>query len=88
MLQTLVNDVLSGVDIVTTAWVGYVKANQVNNRVCWHEVVIHPQSFIHNFHAKINTQKGEELWMHAKRKICLQSGTSWTLFSSYLYDFL
>jgi hypothetical protein len=88
MLQTIVNDVLSGVNIVTNAWVGYVKANHVNGGVRWHEVVVHPQSFIHNCHAKINAQKAEGLWMHAKRKLRFQSGISETLFPSYLPDFL
>lgn len=58
-----------------------------NSKVHQHDVVVHPQNVMHNINAKISTQIVEGLWMLARKKFCLQSGTIWVLFHCYLSAF-
>jgi len=45
-----------------------------------------PKSWLRHC-AKVDTQATEGMWMQAKRKLHYQSGTSRTLFASYLAEF-
>jgi len=80
--------VLPGTIIVTDAWAGYANLNQINNSVYQHYVVVHAHHFVDPVHGEVNTQTIEDVWMQAKRKLRYQSGTSRTLFASYLCAFL
>ena len=79
--------VLPGSIIVTDAWAGYNNVGIINNGVYDHQVVIHAQNFVDPVHNDVHTQTIEGLWMHAKRKLRYQSGTSRQLFPSYLAEF-
>lgn len=48
--------------------------------------VIRATEFVNSLHDEIQTETIEELWMQAKRKLRLQSGTSHTLFPSCLAE--
>jgi len=76
-LERIIADhVLPGSIVVTDAWGGYANVGQMNNGVYQHEVVVHAQHFVDEHHPEINTEAIEGLWMHAKRKLRYQSGTS------------
>jgi len=68
--------VLPGSIIVTDACGGYNNVATINNGVYDHQVVIHAQNFVSPVHNDVHTQTIEGLWMHAKRKLRYQSGTS------------
>ena len=79
--------VLPGSVIVTDAWAAYGNVSTINNGVYDHQVVVHAQHFVDPVHSDIHTQTIEGLWMHAKRKLRNQSGTSRKLFPRYLAEF-
>jgi len=79
--------VLAGSIIVTDEWAGYANVNQWNNGTYQHEVVVHARMFVDEHHPDIHTETIEGFWMHAKRKLRYQSGTSRALFASYLSEF-
>jgi len=68
--------VLPGSIIVTDACGGYNNVATINNGVYDHQVVIHAQNFVNPVHNDVHTQTIDGLWMHAKRKLRYQSGTS------------
>ena len=45
-------------------------------------------NFINPDDGEVHTQKIENIWMHAKRKLKRQFGTTRSLFPSYLHEFL
>ena len=59
----------------------------MNHGIYQHQVVVHANNFVDPIHADIHTQNIEGLWMHAKRKLRYQSGTSRALFETYLSAF-
>jgi transposase-like protein len=81
------NHVLPGTIIVTDAWGGYQNVGNLQNGIYQHEVVVHAQYFVDPIHADIHTETIEGLWMHAKKKLRYQHGTSRGLFDSYLSEF-
>lgn len=85
--RIITNHVLPGTTIVTDAWRGYQNVTQLNNGVYDHAVIVHAHEFVNREHPEIHTETIEGLWMHAKRKLRYQSGTSRGLFSSYLGAF-
>ena len=87
-LERIITDhVLPGSIVVTDAWGGYNNVSAINNAVYDHQVVVHAQNFVHPVHNDVHIQTIEGLWMHAKRKLRYQSGTSRNLFPSYLAEF-
>lgn len=79
--------VLPGTVIVTDAWAAYGNVSTINNAVYDHQVVVHAQNFVDPVDTDIHTQTIEGLWMHAKRKLRYQCGTSRNLFPRYLSEF-
>jgi len=77
----------SSIIVVTDAWGGYNNVATINNGMYDHQVVIHAQNFVNAVHNDVHIQTIEGLWMHAKRKLRYQSGTSRKLFPSYLAEF-
>jgi len=87
-LERIISDhVLPGSTVVTDAWGGYINVGTMNHGVYQHQVVVRVNNFVDPIDADIYTQKMEGLWMHAKRKLRYQSGTSWQLFGTYLLAF-
>lgn len=79
--------VLPGSVIVTDGWAAYRNVSTINNGVYDHQVVVHGDNFVDPVHSDINTQTIEGLWMHAKRKLRNQLGSSRNLFPRYLAEF-
>ena len=77
-----------GTHIISDSWRAYRGLNQLGGGIYDHEVIIHEQHFVDPNSQSVHTQNVENLWMRAKRKLKRQSGTSWALFSSYLWEFL
>jgi len=72
---------------LTCGWAEYANISTINNGVNDQQVDVHAQHFVDPFQGDIHTQTIEGLWMHAKRKLSFQSGTSRDLFPSYLVEF-
>ena len=87
-LERIISDhVLPGSIVVTDAWRGYTNVGTIQNGVYQHETVVHARNFVDVTDPDMHTQTIEGLWMHAKRKVRYQSGTSRALFTSYLHAF-
>jgi len=83
-LEWIIQDhVHPGTVVVTDAWAGYANVNNLNNGVYQHEVLVHAQEFVHSIHHEIHNENTEWLWMHAKRKLRYQCGTSRSLFGCF-----
>lgn len=73
---------------MSDGWGAYQGVNQIGGGIYEHQVVIHAENFVDPQHPDIHTQRIEGIWMHAKRKIREQLGTSEGLFTSYLHEFI
>ena len=79
---------LPGTHIISDGWAAYSNLSQLNGGVYLHDVVVHQENFMDPLHPEIHTQNVENLWMHAKRKLRRQFGTTRQLFDTYLREFV
>jgi len=80
--------ILPGTHIVTDGWRSYGNLARIGNGIYTHSIVNHTDNFVDRDHPETHTQAVEGFWMHAKRKIRRQLGTSEALFPSYMHEFL
>lgn len=80
--------VLPGTRIISDGWAAYNRLHQLNGGIYMHDVVVHEHNFVDPIHRDIHTNNVESMWMHAKRKLRRQFGTSEALFPSYLDEFM
>ena len=69
-------------------WRAYENISSLRNGQYLHDIVVHEYNFVHPDHMDIHTQNIENLWGRMKRKFKRMCGTSETLFSSYVNEFL
>ncbi len=79
---------LPGTRIIADAWAGYNNLHALNNGVYLHDVVVHRHNFVDPIHPDVHTNTIEGMWMHGKRKLRYQFGTSRNIFHSYLDEFM
>ena len=60
----------------------------INHGIYTHDVIVHQEHFVDPNDDAIHTQNVENLWMRVKRKLRRQFGTSETLFTSHLHEFV
>ena len=81
-------NVVAGSRIISDSWPMYVAILQLRNGIYEHSAVKHQLHFVDPLDDTVHTQNIEGLWMHAKRKLRRQSGTSRALFPTYLAEFV
>lgn len=87
-LETIIlQHLLPGTHIISDGWRAYRNLDHIGNGIYQHSVVIHERNFVDPDDEEVHTQNIESLWMHAKRKLRRQFGTSRQLFPSYLQEF-
>ncbi len=74
--------------VMTDGWASYADIDQIDGGIYTHDVVIHERHFVNPDDPNVHTQNIENSWMHMKRKLKRQFGTSRALLSSYLAEFL
>jgi transposase-like protein len=77
-----------GAHIVSDGWRAYGNLDRNASGIYTHSVIIHKSNFVDADNHEVHTQNIENMWMHAKRKLKKQFGTSRALFPSYLHKFL
>lgn len=73
---------------MSDAWRAYNNVDQIGGGIYEHQVVVHEHHFVDPDDRTIHTQRVENMWMRAKRKLRRQFGTSEALFPSYLHEFI
>lgn len=79
--------VLPGTLIVSDGWRAYRNLANIGNGIYTHSVINHSENFVDPVETDIHTQSIEGFWMHAKRELRRQYGTSEVLFASYIHKF-
>ena len=77
-----------GSRIISDDYRAYDNISTIDGGIYTHDVVKHSENFVHPQDPNIHTQTIEGLWMHAKKKMRRQNGTSRELFNSYLSEFI
>ena len=80
--------ILPGSNIVSDGWASYANIENMNGGVYTHQVIVHEENFVDPNDGSVHTQNVENMWMRVKRKLRRQFGTSDTLFTSYLPEFM
>ena len=80
--------ILPGSNIVSDGWASYANIENMNGGVYTHQVIMHEENFVDPNDGSVHTQNVENMWMRVKRKLRRQFGTSDTLFTSYLHEFM
>ena len=82
--------ILPGTHVVSDGWAGYRDLQNIRGGIYSHSTVNHRRNFVHPNGPNVHTQrlKCDVLWMHAKRSIRKQLGTSRVLLPLYLNEFI
>ena len=86
--EAIVQYILPGTHIVSDGWAAYARIEDINHGLYSHDVIVHQEHFVDPNDDTIHTQNVENLWMRVKRKLRRQFGTSETLFTSHLHEFV
>ena len=86
--ETIVQYILPGTHIISDGWAAYAQIENINHGIYRHDVIVHHEHFVDPNDDAIHTQNVENLWMRVKRKLRRQFGTSETLFTSHLHEFV
>ena len=79
---------LPGSHIISDGWAAYRHLDQLDGGIFMHDVIVHENNFVDPVQPWLHTNTIEGKWMHAKRKLRRQFGTSRALFASYLDEFM
>jgi len=86
-LMAIINKrILPGSLIISDKWKAYDTIGEDGKYL--HDSVNHSLSFVSPDDPKVHTQNIENCWLHAKRKLKIQSGTQLHLLDGYLYEFM
>ena len=86
--EAIVQYILPGTHIISDGWAAYAQIENINYGIYRHDVIVRHEHFVDPNDDAIHTQNVEKLWMRVKRKLRRQFGTSETLFTSHLYEFV
>ena len=86
--EAIVQYILPGTHIISDGWATYAQIENINHGIYRLDVIVHHEHFVDPNDDAIHTQNVENLWMRVKRKLRRQFGTSETLFTSHLHEFV
>jgi transposase-like protein len=86
-LLTIINmRILPGTTIISDCWAAYRSISEINDYT--HNTVNHTYNFVDPLDSSIHTQNIENCWLHAKRPLRRQFGTSERFLEGYLQEFM